>query len=53
METMGVKVGQNVKTYAEKVNSARINKAEKYALESFQSHRIALRNARSLENDLM
>lgn len=53
METMGLKVGRNAVPYAEKVNSVRIDKAERDALESSKARRIAVRNAKSIENDLL
>ena len=50
METMGVQIGPNATFYAEKVNSARIDKAEHAASRTSKQHRIAVRNAKSLEN---
>ena len=53
METMGVQIEPNASFYAEKINSVRIDKAEKSATAASKEHKIAVRNARSLENDLL
>lgn len=50
---MGVEIGSNAVTHAEKVNQTRVYKAERDTLESSKAHRIAVCNARSLENDLL
>lgn len=50
---MGVKIGRNIVSYAEKFNDARVDKAEQDALDSSKEYKIAVRNARLLENDLL
>lgn len=51
IKMIGVKIGSNAKTCAEKVDSARIDKAEKDTWESSKAHWIAVKNAKPLQND--